>query len=274
LAAEIDNLPQPGTPAGSSSSGDRGGQIVPTTRSLASATTPPGWIRRSDGVLVASPARMLSPDSSIITSPNRMLPGSTSTDSDPIDQAIGAVTSQFYGGGMAGEQPELLLPYKIYKSSSRIASQLKPMSCGIACVRQFLTDSGVKLSESAIIKEINKFENLENFDPKTGAALKQLELALNALHPDTQFNSGMVDPAQLNSLNRNGSWIAMLRSHRGGLHYVIVDGITDGNVLIRDPWGAKAPGRGNGIEAELPISTFLDYWTPTYNAGVFPKRRS
>jgi RHS repeat-associated protein len=56
------------------SSGDRGGQIVPTTRSLAAATTPPGWSRGFDGALVASPARMLSPDHSIITSSNRMLP--------------------------------------------------------------------------------------------------------------------------------------------------------------------------------------------------------
>jgi RHS repeat-associated protein len=57
--------------------GDEGGQIVPTTRSLAPATTPPGWTRGSDGALVASPARMLSPDSSIITSSNRMLPAVT-----------------------------------------------------------------------------------------------------------------------------------------------------------------------------------------------------
>jgi RHS repeat-associated protein len=55
-------------------SGNEGGQIVTNTRSLAPETTPPGWSRGFDGALVASPARMLSPDNSIITSPSRMLP--------------------------------------------------------------------------------------------------------------------------------------------------------------------------------------------------------
>jgi RHS repeat-associated protein len=49
---------EPNTPL-LNSSGDGGGQIVPTIRSLAPATTPPGWSRGFDGALVASPGLML-----------------------------------------------------------------------------------------------------------------------------------------------------------------------------------------------------------------------
>lgn len=41
---------------------------------------------------------------------------------------------------------------------------------------------------------------------------------------------------------------------------VIVDGLTDNIVSVRDPWGLTGPGSGNGTEARILFDDFLDHW--------------
>jgi RHS repeat-associated protein len=55
LATAIDNLPMPGNPSQLNSAGDKGGQIVSTTRSLAPATTPPGWKNYPSNTIATAP---------------------------------------------------------------------------------------------------------------------------------------------------------------------------------------------------------------------------
>jgi predicted double-glycine peptidase len=178
--------------------------------------------------------------------------------------------------GSQGNNSEPLIPYEIYAPSNRMVSQLQPMSCGLACVRQMLKDSGVKVTESEIIKMLSKAPfGIDHFKPQEGTVVEQLQFVINQLHPDHKFISGSVEPGAFNALNKRGSWIAMLGSNSKNIpnHYVIVDGMKGDNVLIRDPWGLVAPGKGRGLEAEWSISKFMDAWNWTRCNAIFPDKK-
>jgi ABC-type bacteriocin/lantibiotic exporter with double-glycine peptidase domain len=136
-----------------------------------------------------------------------------------------------------------------------------PMSCGAACARQLLSDKGINTTES-IIRE------LANFEPEYGIDASSLANALNKLSPESQFRGGSVPPEAFEALNKRGAWIARVKPSSGA-HFVIVDGVDNNNVLIRDPWEDVAPGVGNGLEAKIPVSEFMDYWNRGINQAVF-----
>ena len=241
LASAIDNLVLPGNPAGFNSSG----AIVPAGSSaLANRTAVGGEIvpysHPSAGqlVLANSAGRAISTSQAIIT-----------------------------GGG----DPAISQQYESFAVSNRMVSQEQGMSCGIACVRQFLRENGVKKSEAAIIKELNNL-GLGKFDPELGSTETQLAGVLNKLHPSSEFVSGAVDVASFNALNKKGSWIAMITPPSDGTHFVIVDGVKNENVMIRDPWGLNAPSKGKGIEGELSISKFMAYWRLGHYKVVFSNK--
>jgi RHS repeat-associated protein len=177
-----------------------------------------------------------------------------------------AITSQFYAGGIVqGSEPGGIVPYTNHTTSSRMISQEHPMSCGVACVRQFLQENGVKISESNLITELGI-----NFDPITGTDAKSLSQLLNKYHPSrTTFQGGSLMPENFDALNRRGSWIARIKVSKDITHFVIVDGVKDGNVLTRDPWGYSSPSIGEGLEGEIPLSKFMDYWLKGRLQAVF-----
>ena len=49
----------------------------------------------------------------------------------------------------------------------------------------------------------------------------------------------------------------------------IVDGVENGFVKIRDPWGNSAPGVGQRLEGKLKISYFKQVWRNGPYASVF-----
>ena len=64
---------------------------------------------------------------------------------------------------------------------------------------------------------------------------------------------GYVGPQAFGVLNDSGPWIAMMRGD-GALHYVVVDGMEGGHVLIRDPWAG-------GSSYSMTPSAFHESWT-------------
>lgn len=64
------------------------------------------------------------------------------------------------------------------------------------------------------------------------------------------WRGGIVDHSAFGALNATGSWAAMLGRGRVG-HWVVVDGVQGGNVLLRDP------ARG---AAGVSIDIFMEIW--------------
>lgn len=52
---------------------------------------------------------------------------------------------------------------------------------------------------------------------------------------------------------------AMLKHNRVA-HFVIVDGVADGRVRVRDPWGVDGLASARGLEGEIEVEPFLEYW--------------
>jgi RHS repeat-associated protein len=156
------------------------------------------------------------------------------------------------------------LPYTNQVPSDRMLGQELPMSCGAACARQLLRDRGIDVAESNI-RDLAKYTERYGTEPST------LRDALNELHPSGQFKGGGVSPDDLDVL-KNGSFIARLKSPNGS-HFVIVDGVKDGKVFIRDPWPLNGvTGNGSGTEGEMSLSKFMDYWNKGINQVVYPTR--
>ena len=158
--------------------------------------------------------------------------------------------------GMGGR-----LPYRSQIPSSRMVCQELQMSCGAACVRQLLRDEGIEVAESVIRAETE-------FSPEWGTEVGNLALALTRLHQEALYRGGGVVPEAFEALNRTGKWIARVKP-KTGPHFIIVDGVENELVQIRDPWGPSAPGIGQGWEATLALSDFLDYWRNGINQAVF-----
>lgn len=164
------------------------------------------------------------------------------------------------GGGM---------DYKQWKPSNRMVAQEQPMSCGAACARQLLADAGIDITEA----EIRELAGTS----WTGTDAGQLARALNRVHPGGDYRGGspsnVTSPTEtLRALAENGPFIAFTRTAHG-LHSVIVDGIEDGLVKIRDPWGASGFGGGQGIEGVVELNQFLDYWKSGIHQVVFDAER-
>ena len=70
-----------------------------------------------------------------------------------------------------------------------------------------------------------------------------LAAALRKLHPNGKWLGDSLDVitnprGTFGALNKNGSFIASIKSYGSNLHMVVVDGLDDaGRVIIRDPWG-------------------------------------
>ena len=135
------------------------------------------------------------------------------------------------------------------------------MSCGAACVRQLLRDEGIDLEESVIREPTD-------FTPESGISSESLASALSKLNPKKNYRGGGVAPEAINALMKTGSWIARVKPSSGA-HYILVDKIEKEVVFVRDPWGLQSPGRGQGLEAQLILSDFVELWTRGINQVVF-----
>lgn len=135
------------------------------------------------------------------------------------------------------------------------------MSCGAACARQTLLDKGIDIPESTI-------RELAKVSEQTGTSVDNLVNALNKLDPKTNYVGGGVGPDAFGELNSRGPWIAMVKPNTGS-HYVIVDGVENGKVLLRDPWGPNAPGVGKGLQGTVDVNDFMEYWRRTYHQAIF-----
>ncbi|MCR9171014.1 MAG: hypothetical protein NXI10_00865 [bacterium] len=160
------------------------------------------------------------------------------------------------------------------KVSSRILGQDLEMSCGLACVAQFVRDKGVNITEKAV-RKIAKFES-DGIDPFTlGPIVQDLLPNGKVYHGSFDYN-GLRGVELLEAANSiaEGSWIASFGPSNSRIHTIIVDKIINDIVFLRDPWDtSKAKGYGNefGVEAQIKVDDFVRLWSSSNHHFIILK---
>jgi predicted double-glycine peptidase len=140
-----------------------------------------------------------------------------------------------------------------------VMKQFNQDACGAACGQMLLHDRGVEnVTQQAIAQA-------------TGGVpmrVQELAIALNQLGnlPGEWIGQGVRIPGAedgdlLPVLSRTGSWGAGFWEDEAIIgHIVIVDGIEEDRVLIRDPWGIDWRSR-HGTRYTMELAEFLSVWT-------------
>ena len=157
------------------------------------------------------------------------------------------------------------LRYITEVATLNMVAQEQSCSCQAACARQLLKEAGVDVSEAELREKIGYLEGWGTTSGETARALDEL-------HPRLGFVGGAVDPETVAVLLKRTPWIASLKTDRGTIHAVIVDGLQGDVVHVRDPWGVSGPASVSGSQATIKLSDFLEHWHWALNNAVFPNR--
>ena len=157
------------------------------------------------------------------------------------------------------------LRYVTETADPNMVVQELPYSCQIACAFQLLKDAGIETTEADLLAEIGYIDGW-------GSSASSTAKALGQVHPRLGYRGGAVGPENLVILLKRDPWIASLMTDHGTVHAVIVDGLEDELVHVRDPWGLSGPGSESGTRATIRISDFLEYWDAALYNAVFPYR--
>jgi uncharacterized protein YukE len=162
----------------------------------------------------------------------------SSGDSDGGDELVQGNT--FGDGAFADDQR---VPYD---PEGDLIPQSYSGSCVASSCRMILSDSGIDVPEAYV-------RSAANVDAIEGGYLKDVPEALNKLGLDTSYSyEANLSIDELSSATADGnSAIASVSFPGGGLHAVVVDGVEDGMVLIRDPAGSAY---------EVSIQDFMQQW--------------
>jgi predicted double-glycine peptidase len=155
------------------------------------------------------------------------------------------------------------LRYITEEPTPDMVNQAFPYSCVVACVRQLLRDAGVDVSEAELVEEIGVVDGF-------GSTAETAAVALTGRHPRLRYLGGGLLEEQLNLFFRRDPWIAYVTTVWGTFHSVIVDGCDGQTVAVRDPWGLKGPGSGQGTRATLHLDDFIESWNRAACNGVVP----
>ena len=127
----------------------------------------------------------------------------------------------------------------------RAIQQQTALSCGSACGEMLLKSRGF---DNINQTQIERFATSPTWPELLADALNQLQLAGRG-----KWVGNFVSFSSFDGLNATGSWVAVLRDLGARIgHMVIVDGIENDTVLIRDPWEAT--------KYRMTVSDFLQYW--------------
>ncbi len=148
-------------------------------------------------------------------------------------------------------------------SSTRMVNQEHNFSCVVACARQLLRDAGQDVSEADLIESIGIREGF-------GSELESAAAVLSERHPRLKYTAGSIDPDAVAELVRGDPWIARVKTLSGRSHTVIVDGLRDDILTVRDPWGLSGPGSASGTEATIRLDHFLEHWRFGIHQGIVP----
>jgi predicted double-glycine peptidase len=155
------------------------------------------------------------------------------------------------------------LRYLTEEALPSMVNQEQSHSCQAACARQLLRDAGIDISEADLLAKIGYYEGI-------GTLAKPTAAILSKLHPKLIYEGGEIPQEALAVLFKRDPWIVILRTERGQMHAVVVDGLDGDTVHVRDPWGLEGPGSGTGTKATMQLNDFLEHWHWGYYTAVFP----
>lgn len=133
-----------------------------------------------------------------------------------------------------------------YDPEGDLIQQTYSGSCVAASCRMVLSDSSIEVPE-AYVREV------ANVDARDGGYLSGVPDALNKLGLDTPYTyrtNLTIDDLDAATADGNSA-IASVKFPGGGLHAVVIDGVQDSMVLIRDPAGSAY---------EVTIQDFMRQW--------------
>ncbi|MDQ2717144.1 MAG: cysteine peptidase family C39 domain-containing protein [Chloroflexota bacterium] len=134
-----------------------------------------------------------------------------------------------------------------YDPSGSYYKQLQPGSCIASCDRMILSDAGIDLPEAYI-------RDAANIDANDGGLLSDNPDALQSLGLPTQYTFEQnVSIDELTTATNGGrpAIASISTGVPGGAHAVVIDGVENGEVLIRDPLGESY---------KVSIENFLKLW--------------
>lgn len=134
------------------------------------------------------------------------------------------------------------------------------MSCGAACARQLLLDEGVDITEIEI-------RTVSGFTESLGTEARPLAEALSLLDKPNRYSGGAVMPDDLDALLANAPFIALLKIGNEK-HWLIVDGVTNDELLLRDPAGT-VDYPALGAECTVFRGDFEAAWLRAVHGTVF-----
>ena len=184
-------------------------------------------------------------DSGDIAADGGGAPGDINVDEGPFNDngstGDGLVQGNTFGDGAFADNQRLP-----YDPEGDLIPQSYSGSCVASSCRMVLSDSGIDVPEAYV-------RSTANVDAIEGGYLKDVPEALNKLGLDTPYTYGTnLTIDELGTATANGDLaIASVSFPGGGLHAVVVDGVEDGMVLIRDPAGSTY---------EVTIQDFLQQW--------------
>lgn len=119
-----------------------------------------------------------------------------------------------------------------------VVKQVTPTSCGAACGEMILKDRNIFTSQIKLGTELTSMNSLAN--------------KLNKV--DSGWVANNVSSSSFESLNRTGSWSAMMWDSGNKVgHWVVVKGVDNGgNVIINDPF--------KGTRYTMKVNEFKDAW--------------
>ena len=134
-----------------------------------------------------------------------------------------------------------------YEADGTLIEQSYRGSCVAASTRMILNDAGIEVPEAYV-------RGVADVDTIQGGYLSKVPDALNKLglaNPPYTFGTNLTIDDLTNATSTGDSAIVSINAPVAGLHAVVVDGVENGMVLIRDPAGS---------EYQVTIANFLKLW--------------
>lgn len=166
-------------------------------------------------------------DSSDILGNTNVTPDKISFGNEPFRESDprsdGLVQGNTFGDGAFLEEQRFP-----YEPKCGFIEQIHEGSCLAACEKMILRDNGIEVSE-AYVRAVTGVDAID------GGYLRDVPNALNKLgldKPYTYETDLSID--ELDTATEDGAAIISV-NFRGGLHALVIDGVEDDMVLIRDP---------------------------------------
>lgn len=137
-----------------------------------------------------------------------------------------------------------------HESKGLLHGQSEGNTCVVASLKMILDDMGIKIEENILAENLGTTEN--------GVSVAKVPEALSKLGIETNVEArpNITIDEIANSVSDGKSVIASVNVPGKGPHAIVVDGVSDGQVIIRDPLPM-----GQGSSYSVFVNDFKSFFT-------------